>query len=77
MIIMNLVELFWKQAKSCVLKDSKHLNWYLLNNIKSQKNEPEEMYYYEGDGVVCCTLDYNTWSMNNKMPNNLFKVAYH
>lgn len=74
---MNLVKLFWKQSRRSVLKGRKYLNWYLLSKLKDVKYEPEEVYYYEGDGVVCGTTDYMSWSMNSKFPKTSFKVAYH
>lgn len=75
---MNNSKLLFGQIMSKRVKADRWLNWRLIKSIKHHdvNIEPEELFYYNGDGVYCCTTDLSTWSANGKLPKVTFKIEY-
>ena len=75
---MNNSKLLFGQIMSKRVKADRWLNWRLIKSIKHHDAnvEPEELFYYNGDGVYCCTTDFSTWSANGKLPKVAFKIEY-
>lgn len=75
---MNNSKLLFGQIMSNRIKSDKCLNWRLIKKIKHAcyNVEPEELFYYNDNGVYCCTTDLNTWSANGELPKVNFKIEY-